>query len=554
MSCTNCGSSSIVQDPATSERVCSDCGSVVDSNSIVSEVTFGENSAGAAVVTGTFISNDQAGASSGGKFGQHSESRALTLEKNRARINKVAQLLHIPEHIAGSAFQYYKLALAHNFVKGRKSQYVVSACLYVACRRARTTHMLMDFAEVIYVNVFQIGATYLQLVKTLGIHDIPCIDPSIFIERFTAQLSFGEEGGKKVREDANKLAQRMSRDWLVYGRRPAGIAAACILLASRMNNYRRSKTEIVQIAKIAEETVQRRLDEFKTTSAGSLTVSDFRNTQIESEADPPAFTKHRVKEAKEEEFRTLNEEKMKSGETSIGLDEDDIMITEMIKDIDKQNEVKSEQIEEGEEQTGENSKKEDKDKDKADEKRIEDEIDLTLHDPDFKAASKGWAIMKKFKLKKEEEEEKEKLSQSSAAENSKWVSEIRDDPERLSDVDDDEVDSFILNSNEVEIKSRVWMTLNRDYLIEMENKKLKMEADIKAGIYKAPRKRKRKQGGGTAGGGGDVTKEEVKNEDGSNDASPLNAAESTKKMLQTRSFSRKINYAAVDSLFRRDKK
>jgi transcription factor IIIB subunit 2 len=70
-----------------------------------------------------------------------------------------------------------------------------------------------------------------------------------------------------------------------------------------MNNFRRSVEEIVQVVKIADTTLKKRLEEFKATPSGSLTLADFRNVWLEDEMDPPAFT--RGKEKEEAEKRAL---------------------------------------------------------------------------------------------------------------------------------------------------------------------------------------------------------------------------------------------------------
>jgi transcription factor IIIB 90 kDa subunit len=136
--------------------------------------------------------------------------------------------------------------------------------------------------------------TYLRLVHTLNIK-LPLIDPAHYIHRFAALLEFGDETGK-VATDAVRLVQRFNRDWMTAGRRPAGICGACILLAARMNNFRRSIQEVVQVVKIADVTLKKRLQEFKLTSSGDLTVADFRKVWLEEEMDPPAFTKGKEKE------------------------------------------------------------------------------------------------------------------------------------------------------------------------------------------------------------------------------------------------------------------
>jgi len=136
-------------------------------------------------------------------------------------------------------------------------------------------------------------------VQTLNLK-LPLVDPSHYISRFAALLEFGDET-HKVATDAVRLVQRFDRDWVTKGRRPAGICGAALLLAARMNNFRRSIEEIVQVVKIADTTLKKRLEEFKKTPSGSLTLADFRTVWLDEEMDPPAFTKGKEREERERE-------------------------------------------------------------------------------------------------------------------------------------------------------------------------------------------------------------------------------------------------------------
>ncbi|KAG9223842.1 hypothetical protein CCMSSC00406_0007704 [Pleurotus cornucopiae] len=262
--CTDCGGTVIEYDAAAGNGFCIKCGTVVEENTIVNEVSFGETSSGAAMVQGSFVGQGATHARLTGPYGNRSstESREQTIAN----------------------------AVEHKFTKGRKSLNVVAVCLYVACRQKETrNYMLIDFSDLLQVNVFELGHTYLQLVQTLNLR-LPLVDPSHYISRFAALLEFGDET-HRVAADAIRLVQRFDRDWMTRGRRPAGICGAALLLAARMNNFRRSIEEIVQVVKIADTTLKKRLDEFKRTPSGALTLADFRNVWLDEEMDPPAFTK-----------------------------------------------------------------------------------------------------------------------------------------------------------------------------------------------------------------------------------------------------------------------
>jgi transcription initiation factor TFIIIB Brf1 subunit/transcription initiation factor TFIIB len=51
-----------------------------------------------------------------------------------------------------AAQRYFNLAITNNFIQGRKTQLVVAACLYIVCRTERTSHMLIDFSDILQVN------------------------------------------------------------------------------------------------------------------------------------------------------------------------------------------------------------------------------------------------------------------------------------------------------------------------------------------------------------------------------------------------------------------
>ncbi|KAE9396443.1 cyclin-like protein [Gymnopus androsaceus JB14] len=295
--CTDCGGTVIEYDVAAGNGFCVRCGTVVEENTIVNEIAFGETSSGAAMVQGSYVAQGASHARMSGPYGNRgsNESREQTIANATKKIQSIAAIMRLSEQVCLSATRLYTLAVEHKFTKGRKGINVVAVCLYVACRQKETrNYMLIDFSDLLQVNVFELGHTYLQLVQTLNLR-LPLVDPSHYISRFAALLEFGEET-HRVATDAIRLVQRFDRDWMTRGRRPAGICGAALLLAARMNHFRRSVEEIVQVVKIADTTLKKRLEEFKNTPSGALTLADFRTVWLEDEVDPPAYTKGREKE------------------------------------------------------------------------------------------------------------------------------------------------------------------------------------------------------------------------------------------------------------------
>jgi transcription factor IIIB 90 kDa subunit len=212
---------------------------------------------GATVVQGALLDHDRtrlAPRGVGKLWGN--ESREQTIQKAEMRTKSLAVGMGLHVGHAEMALRYFKLALTYKFNQGRRSQYVIASCLYLVCRIEKTSHMLIDFSDKLKINLFTLGATYLKLVKALKL-EIPIIEPEIYLRRFARELGFGDET-EKVARDATRLVQRMDRDWLSSGRRPAGLCGAALFIASRMNNFRRSVREIVYFVKVSDATVKKR--------------------------------------------------------------------------------------------------------------------------------------------------------------------------------------------------------------------------------------------------------------------------------------------------------
>ena len=212
-------------------------------------------------------------------------------------------------------------ASSASFLAGRTLESVAACCLYIACRKrevprdaanadAAASLMLIDLAEIIDMNVFLLGKTFTRLVKHIwgsinpdtgrktgqleGQHSFQLLasPPESLVERFVTELEFDRRDQAKIKSDAVNIVRRMKRDWMHYGRRPAGVCGAAVILAARMNNYRRTIREVVLVAKVTEITIGKRLEEFQFTQSSKLSLEDFRDEGLRNElqeTDPPAY-------------------------------------------------------------------------------------------------------------------------------------------------------------------------------------------------------------------------------------------------------------------------
>ncbi|XP_071800924.1 transcription factor IIIB 90 kDa subunit-like isoform X2 [Asterias amurensis] len=292
--CKTCGGSEIDTDQARGSAVCVNCGSVIEDNFIVSEVNFAENSLGGTSVVGQFVSSEGGKSHSlGGNFrhGFGKESRAITLQTGKGKINGLGAQLQLNQHCLDTAYNFFKMAVSKKLTRGRKTSHIVAACLYLVCRTEGTPHMLLDLSDLLQVNVYVLGKTYLKLSQELHIN-VPAIDPCLYIHRFAHKLELTEKV-HEVSMTALRLVGRMKRDWMHLGRRPSGLCGAALLVAARLHNFNRTQKDIIRVVKVCDATLRKRLTEFEETPSGQLTIDEFNKIDLEEEQDPPSFTKGR---------------------------------------------------------------------------------------------------------------------------------------------------------------------------------------------------------------------------------------------------------------------
>ncbi|CAL1527133.1 unnamed protein product [Lymnaea stagnalis] len=538
--CSQCGCTDIDTDPARGDAVCTNCGTVLEDQIIVSEVQYQENSAGGASVIGQFVSNDGSRAQSfRGAYGHgfsSEDSRNLTLENGYKRLKEMGGQLRMHHSSIETAFGFFKLAVAHRFTSGRKMEYVLASCLYLVCRvdpggSEDLELMLIDFSDLIQVNVHVLGRIFVQLATELC-QNIRIVDPIIYIRRFANQLQFGDKINRVV-ESASRLVARMKRDWMHTGRRPAGLCGAALLISSRMHNFNRTIDQIIKVVKVCESTVRKRLLEFESTPSAQLTIEEFDNVDLEEEQDPPCFTegkkKAKLAQLKEDipdnmmkEMTKFEENINKSLKRKSNITTDDEVVTDIdsaVKAIDEETIIKV---------AGEDWKK-------GEWEGLEDENnqDYLVRDSNDNEETA------KDDVEPEKEQEKtDEISQGDKDETDDSIksagAKCEDGELDLTGIDDDEIDQLIVSEEEAMHKAK-WFDLEFGEHMEIvrereEKRRLKEEAAAKR-KEKNPKTKKKKKKGGY-----DLETELAE------------CMEILKKDMREKKFSDKINYNVLNTL------
>ena len=420
---------------------------------------------------------------------------------------------------------------------------------------------------------------------------------------------------------------------MTYGRRPAGVCGAAIILAARMNNYRRTVRELVYIAKVTDDTILKRLEEFKYTDSSKLTVTEFLNhgDKLERNCDPPSYyrqflpkKKRRIRKnqgtaddeiSDDDSQRTVSlspsngDERRNSHSNTRQAQLDSQMMPPPPIPIDPVLlEVSAQRLSELEtagsasagsktqtsgkaEQLGQKRKRERPPGKKnnplptpsnsqavnrpagepvEEEVDVEDEMNFLVEDP--RTISSAEELHQALSAAKsppgtQQDQDYSNLGQldevmESTEPNSPPATQVDKIPvpvkttqelldaipstEKIPDeefANDPEVEDCLLTAAEIEIKERIWLHDNADYLRNQQAKLLKKQLDEENGTARVIVRRKRRRGRM-----GDMSAYQRTNEDGQS-VGPQTPAEAVKKMLSNRGYSKKINYQAVDNLF-----
>ncbi|XP_055412882.1 transcription factor IIIB 90 kDa subunit isoform X2 [Bubalus kerabau] len=555
--CRGCGGTDIELDAARGDAVCTGCGSVLEDNIIVSEVQFVENSGGGSSAVGQFVSLD-----------------------GRRQIHHLGNQLQLNQHCLDTAFNFFKMAVSKHLTRGRRTAHVVAACLYLVCRTEGTPHMLLDLSDLLQVNVYVLGKTFLLLARELCIN-APAIDPCLYIPRFAHLLEFGEKN-HEVSMTALRLLQRMKRDWMHTGRRPSGLCGAglwsglpsgwqvltddppavpdtlgpgathrpslslpapqALLVAARMHDFRRTVKEVISVVKVCESTLRKRLTEFEDTPTSQLTVDEFMKIDLEEECDPPSYTAGQRKLRLKQLEQVLSKQ-LEAVEGEITTYQDAIEI-ELENSRPKAKGALASLTKDGsvEDSTSSLCGEEDTEDEEleAAASHLNKDFYQELLGGGVPGGSEAAGVPQEGRRPPALESLLGPLPTAASLGISDSIRECISSPSHepkdacgdgeldLSGIDDLEIDRYILNEAEARVKAELWMRENAEYLREQKEKEARIAKERELGIYKEHKPKKSCK-----------RREPIQ---------ASTAGEAIEKMLEQKKISSKINYSVLRGL------
>ncbi|XP_058214236.1 transcription factor IIIB 60 kDa subunit isoform X3 [Rhododendron vialii] len=500
---------------------CSNCGKVLQHDEFTDEPTFVKGAGGESRLAGSYVKSFQS---------DYSESFRRTIDKGKQKIHELAVSLGIEDGGAiNLADAFYKIAVERSFTKGRRTDQVAAACLYIACRENKKPFLLIDFSICLGINVYVLGAVFLQLCQLLSLQEHPivqkAVDPSLFISRYTNAL-VGEN--RKVNSTALHIIASMKRDWMQ-----------------------------VKAVHVCEATLTKRLIEFENTDSGSLTIEELIRNADELKKEDRLSKLSDANSRNSETMEVLCQHKDRkphfaglcesccqefielSGGIHGGADPPAFQIAER----ERLAEVSSEKV------TDSSFILKPHRHEGSDEHISEVELEHSTK-ANQNATEAETANFTESACASSVEDQATIGDDADIFQKSNDTNSIADEPDRLSDIDDDEVEGYLNNEEECYYKKIIWEEMNKEYLQEQAAKEAAAAAAFKDLSGASDEMRSAQELAAAANAAVAKSREERRKKRASENGNPAQtAAEATRQMLTKKGLSSKINYDVLDKLF-----
>jgi transcription initiation factor TFIIB len=184
------------------------------------------------------------------------DSKERNLKQALGEIDRMASALGLPENVRETASVIYRRALDEDLLPGRSIEGVSTAALYAAARQAGTPRSLDEIARVSRVDRMELTRTYRYVVRELSLEIQPA-DPESYVPRFASDLNLSDEAERRARD----LLRSAKGTAVLSGKSPVGLAAAAVYAASLLTNEAVTQSQVSDVADISEVTIRNRYKE-----------------------------------------------------------------------------------------------------------------------------------------------------------------------------------------------------------------------------------------------------------------------------------------------------
>jgi len=209
----------------------------------ISRTTFGSNKHGGELGKMPRVQNRMA-------LGPQSRNLVSAFEK----IAHLSEVLNFPQNIKNRAKSLYKQfeEKRTRTMRGNKKEAVIAAILYMACKEEQVPRTFKELSKETGIKEKEIRKFYRSLTqllpKTEGLST--AVSPVDLVNRFCSKLNLSHE----IVTAASSVAEKVIP--LLEGKSPSSIAAASILLVTKLSDQKRLEKDIADAASISATTIR----------------------------------------------------------------------------------------------------------------------------------------------------------------------------------------------------------------------------------------------------------------------------------------------------------
>ncbi|KAI8978612.1 cyclin-like protein [Pilobolus umbonatus] len=262
----------IVEEFASGDLVCGDCGLVLgdriidtrsewrtfanDEGDDPSRVGAAENPLLDGNQLDTIISRRDGGTGTSKDLNKiHGRATAFKGERNLVQaykeIGAMCDSISLSKIVSDTAKQLYKRVDDEKLLRGKSSDAVIAACIFIACRQEKVGRTFKEICALTRVPKKEIGRCYKSLQAKLQTNT-SVMNSEDLMSRFCSNLQLPNY----VQKAGMDLVKRAKEVGTLAGKSPISIAAACIYLVSYLYRLPKSTREIAHVAGVSEATIK----------------------------------------------------------------------------------------------------------------------------------------------------------------------------------------------------------------------------------------------------------------------------------------------------------
>jgi len=167
-------------------------------------------------------------------------------------IRRLVGALSLPRDLREQACVLFESAQDADLFRGRSLEGFAAAAVYAVCRSRSITRTASEVADVARADEAELRAAYDAMNSDLGLPTGP-VDPVEYLPRFASELGLPDD----VEHRARELLTDAQRANALGGRRPSGVAAACLYTAAEATEYALTQATAADVAGVTPTTLRK---------------------------------------------------------------------------------------------------------------------------------------------------------------------------------------------------------------------------------------------------------------------------------------------------------